>query len=449
MNAFVNKIRDFIDAHNMIAYGDSVVVGISGGADSVCLLHILCSLSGVYDLKIKCVHVNHGIRGEEANRDELFAKKIAEEFKVPFEVMSYNIPEYAKEKGLSEEEAGRKLRYEAFTNCKTDKIAVAHHMDDSCETILFNLCRGSELKGISGISPVRDNIIRPLLCVDRSEIEEYLLENKIEYIIDSTNMSNDYTRNKIRNIVIPYLKENINEQATKHIVSLAASASEAEDFLSMMAKNSYDRYVKKTDNIYEISDSIKEEQDVLVRRVVRMVFEKTSGKLKDITSAHCKQVVELFDKPVSKMVNLPYGMVAVRKYDCVKIYSEEICLNEKKPTPEVFTRKISNYEKNHKIPQKMYTKWVDCDKIQDTVDIRHRLPGDYLIVDNKGSRKKLKDYFINEKIPKEDRDDILLVADGSHIIWVVGHRISEFYKITDETRNVLEIEVKQDNGRED
>ena len=101
-----------------------------------------------------------------------------------------------------------------------------------------------------------------------------------------------------------------------------------------------------------------------------------------------------------------------------------------------------NLEKNHKIPQKMYTKWVDCDKIQDTVAIRHRLPGDYLIVDNMGSRKKLKDYFINEKIPREDRDDILLVADGSHIIWVVGYRISEFYKINDDTKNILEIEVR-------
>lgn len=457
MDLLVNRICEYIETNNMISKGDSIVAGVSGGADSVCLFHILCLLSDKYDLKITGVHINHGIRGEEAARDENFVVELMKKYGVQCKVVRCNVPEYARENGLTEEEAGRVLRYKAFLECGADKIAVAHHMDDSCETIIFNMCRGSGLKGIGGITPVRDNIIRPLLCADRSEIEEYLSKNKIEYIIDSTNMHNDYSRNKLRNVVIPYLKENVNSMAAKHIVALSESVSETEDYLGLQAKNIYDKYVRSEDGMYEISDGIKTEHIVLVKRVVRMVFEKCAGRLKDITGEHCRQVVKLFDKPVSKMTHLPYNMVARRTYVGVKIYIEGLDKDENvsgrimKLTDEgeyefegvnVSLNTFPNLEKNHKIPQKMYTKWVDCDKIQDTVAIRHRLPGDYLIVDNAGSRKKLKDYFINEKIPREDRDDILLVADGSHIIWVVGYRISEFYKITDDTKNILEIEVR-------
>ncbi len=190
----------------MIDRGDTVVVGVSGGADSVCLLHFLSTIRGEYDIVLKAVHINHGIRGEEAERDEIFVKSLCEKLCVELFTFHRDVPSLAKEFGLGIEECGRRVRYEAFSSLNADKIAVAHTSSDNFETVLFNLIRGTSLTGISGIKPKRDKIIRPLINITRSEVEDYCAENELDYIIDSTNLSTEYTRHKIRHNVIPILK---------------------------------------------------------------------------------------------------------------------------------------------------------------------------------------------------------------------------------------------------
>ncbi len=456
----LNEVREYVQKNNMLNDGDRIVVGVSGGADSVCLLKLLCEMKAYYNIELIAVHINHGIRGKEAERDKNFTIGICEEWGVECRVYDYDIPKLASMRGTTEEETGRDVRYETFRSLLKEenynKIAVAHNMGDNCETILFNLCRGSELKGLGGIEAVRNEIIRPLLNTSRDDIEAYLRENGIKYIVDSTNLSNDYGRNKMRNVIIPYLEENINSKAIEHIVDAGMSALEAYEYLEYQTDNAIKKY--NVDEEYGlISAKIMEEPKLIVKRIIRRVLVCQAGRLKDITAVHIKSVMSLFDMEVSKSVNLPYNLKAVRTYEGVriskndkKIVSENIDFIPEenveygingKMNLKMTVYSVKTGKKVNEIQEKMYTKCFDYDKIKDTLRIRNRLMGDYFIADKNGSRKKLKDYFINEKVPKEDRDEIVLVADGSHILWVIGYRISEYYKVTDATTRVLQINV--------
>ncbi|MBQ7636234.1 MAG: tRNA lysidine(34) synthetase TilS, partial [Lachnospiraceae bacterium] len=242
------KIIDFCREKKLLDSGDGVLMGLSGGADSVCLLFMLNSLREEMELTIRAIHINHGIRGEEADRDEAFCKAFCEKLKVPFEAVHADIPALAKEEGLGLEEAGRKFRYDIFKErakaLGLNKIAVAHHMNDSAETMLFQMVRGSRLNGLSGIRPQNDNIIRPLLCVTREEIEEVLAENGLEYVTDSTNLSSDYTRNYLRNEILPAL-EKLRPNACRHMAETAAYLARVADFMEKRAEEIYARAVEE------------------------------------------------------------------------------------------------------------------------------------------------------------------------------------------------------------
>ena len=221
--------------YNMLEKGGTVVVGLSGGADSVCLTHALWSIKDELDLTLVAAHVNHGIRGGEAQRDEDFCKAFCEKYGIEFKVLKADIPALSQQQGLGEEECGRKVRYEFFSSLagENGKIATAHNLNDNAETLLFNLTRGTALKGAGGIPPVRDNIIRPLILTPREEIERYCADNSLSFITDSTNLKNEYTRNKIRNIIIPQLKE-INSDAVSALAGFCEYAREDSVFLESL-----------------------------------------------------------------------------------------------------------------------------------------------------------------------------------------------------------------------
>ena len=206
------QVKEYCDRHQMLERGDRVVLGVSGGADSVCLLFVLLALRRELDLQLHVVHVNHGIR-IEAGEDAAYVSALCEAHQVPFYLYEKDIPALAKEWSCSEEEAGRRVRYEAFEEVLRQqccqKIAVAHNSNDRAETMLFHLFRGTGLTGLAGIRPVRGQIIRPLLCVDRAQIETYLTEKQISYRHDATNDCDDYTRNKIRHHILPYAEQEI------------------------------------------------------------------------------------------------------------------------------------------------------------------------------------------------------------------------------------------------
>ena len=251
------KVLSYIRTHNMLAPGQRVVAGLSGGADSVCLLSLLADLREEYSLELRAVHVHHGLRGEEADRDAAFSRELCRSLGVPFSLAFVNVKEEAGKRRISEEEAGRILRYQVFereagrweqelrrektaepagSQPESVKIAVAHHGDDSAETILYQLFRGSGLKGLSGIPPARGNIIRPLLCAERREIIAYLEEKGLPFVTDSTNLENDYARNKIRNQILPMAVQEINQGAADHIRRAGELIGEADRFFEERAE---------------------------------------------------------------------------------------------------------------------------------------------------------------------------------------------------------------------
>lgn len=448
----MKKIVDFVKDNKIIEHSDSVVLGVSGGADSMCMMYALNSLRGNMKLKLHVVHINHGIRGEEADRDALYVKEECDKLGLPFLLEKTDVPEIVRQTGKSEEEAGREVRYKIFykvaENVGANKIAVAHNLNDNSETILFNLFRGTGIKGLTGIPLQRDIIVRPLLCCTRKEIEDYLSKNNITYITDSTNTMTEYSRNKLRLDVLPYIKENINEKAEYNIVNAADNLREIYDFILKETDRAYDKYVK--DDVL-LSDCVCLHNAVLSELIRRVIFEKT-GKLKDITRVHIDTVRKLFDLSVSKRAELPYNLVAERTYKGILIkkrtnlsdkssqFAQKTLIENK----HIYSDQIINIVKEDKdfgkdrIKELLYTKWFDYDKIEKLV-LRTRNQGDYIVIDDCGRKKKLKEFFINEKISREERDNILLLADGNSIVWIVGYRISAYYKVTDKTKNIIKI----------
>ena len=469
MNELV-KVRKYMEQFNMAEKGESVIVGVSGGADSVCLYKILLELKNYFDIDIIAVHIHHGIRGDEADRDMKFVENMCKNDGVKFKCYKYNVPEYAKANGLSEEEAGRMLRYKAFdevakeliSNGRSVKIAVAHNRNDSAETFIHNLCRGSGLKGLAGIPYKNGSIIRPVLCLTREEIERYLSEHKIEHIDDSTNFTEDYTRNKIRHRVLPYLNENINDNSISHICQAADELREIEDYLSEITNYAYENIVSEHNKcIYINRKALADEKEIIQKRVVRVCIEKAAGKLKDITRKHVEDVIDLCGRQTGRYIMLPYGIIARVQYENIILERENInkSIDEKNIEKDIrkdgvytlgdeeFDVRIIDVEKEGinikflinqlKNYQNLYTKCFDYDKIQFTVQLRYRESEDYLVINAKGQRKKLKSFFVDNKILAEKRGMIPVFADGSHIIWIVGHRISEEYKVTEDTRHLL------------
>ena len=232
-----NKIHEAIKRYNMIRRGDRILAALSGGADSVTLLHYLFIYKDILGITVEAAHVNHMLRGKEADRDELFCRSLCEDMGIKLHVKRADVRKIAKDKGLSEELCGRNIRYEFFdeiVNNSGMKIATAHTLSDSIETMIFNLARGTGLKGLCGIPPVRKNIIRPLINCYRSDIENYCKEHNLDYVTDSTNLEDDYSRNFIRHNILPQLK-NINIEADKAIGRTIGWLRDDENYLSSMA----------------------------------------------------------------------------------------------------------------------------------------------------------------------------------------------------------------------
>lgn len=486
-----HQVKNYIDKYSMIQESESVIVGISGGADSVCLLSMLKRYfyeqngEGYYS-RLKAVHVHHGIRGTEADRDMDFVREFCENQGIELYIRYYDVPAYSKEQRISCEEAGRILRYQAMQeiaeqmdNGQNVKIAVAHNNNDNAETVLHNLCRGAGLKGMGGIAPMIGTIIRPLLCLSRDDIEKYLFQNKISYIVDSTNLQEAYTRNKIRLRVLPYLQSEINPKSMEHINSAAENIREAEVYLEKITNQMYENIVYTDNNCICIrKEPISQMEPYICKRIIRQAIGRISGSLKDITQSHVEDILDLIKRETGKYIYLPYSILARNDYErlilekkkpddngsqyqkddragisgqvetivdkpgtyllegydyCFEI--SEIYLNSQQETAKFLENCIKNEEN-------LYTKWFDYDKMKFIVRLRYRMSGDFLTVDSQFSHKKLKSYFIDKKIPQEERNRIPLLSDGDHIIWVVGYRISEEYKVTELTRHILKIERK-------
>lgn len=459
----INRIIEFADKNNMFGGCDEIVVGLSGGADSVCLFLILCELRKRYGYRLLAVHVHHGIRGEEADRDMLFCGKLCDEYGVPYKIVKYNVLSYAKENGLSAEEAGRVLRYKTFEEyCGPNaRIAVAHHMNDRAETVLFNICRGTGIKGLCGIKPVRDKIIRPLLCCQRSEIEEYLAVKGQCYCTDSTNETDDYSRNLLRNKVIPLLTDNVNSGTVENIASLATKAQEAEEYLEKLTIRKYQdkvSYIRDTILLRRLQD----EEDFMTRRLILNAIREMKCGLKDVSSIHVENIMQLLKLQTGSRCDICGGLLAEKTKEGILFYykkmeeerqpvdikiSDNFTIGEKVSWEVVpwensgkFTFRLSEWDNNKKISNEVYTKCFDYDKIKFNLQLRGRMPGDIIAIDANNHHKTIKKYFVDKGMSRMDKQAAILLADGNHIMWIVGDRIGADYKISDSTRTVLEVE---------
>lgn len=444
------QVEAYIIQNGMLKPGDCVVAGVSGGADSVCLLWILKEMRVQWNLTIVAVHVHHGIRGNQADEDEAYVQKLCRTWNIECRCVHVDVPLLAKQENMTVEEAGRKARYDVFAaaaaECKAVRIAVAHHMDDNLETILMNLFRGSGLKGISGMEPVRDNVIRPLLCVRRSRIEEFLREQNIAWCMDATNLETEYTRNKIRLAILPAIYEAF-PSAGEHILQTARLAAEADRFMEELSCKFIDQYGAPCYNGISVDRKAFLRQDAALQKmIVRQALVRAHAGLKDVTGHHIEEVCLLAQKPVGKSVSLPGGWQVRNGYDTFFICRRKEEENQEEGSWRMETS-IFPYKKNVKFPENQYTKWFDYDTITDTIVLRTRKTGDRIQVHPDGS-KKLKDYMIDARIPKEQRDRIPVVASGNQILWVAGYRISEAFKVREHTKNIIQITLIDNNQEE-
>ena len=483
------KVQDFIGQYKMVNDQDKIIIGVSGGADSVCLLFALKKIREERDFTFEVVHVNHGLRGESADRDERFVRECCEKLDVPCHIYHVNVKEMATREKLSIEDAGRNLRRQTFEKVMketgSNKVALAHHQNDNAETLLMNLARGSGLRGVSGIKPISEHYIRPLLCLTRDEIEEYLEDKGISFCVDETNEEIHFTRNRIRNVVIPHL-EKVNSKAVIHMNETMNHLREIETLLEMKAEEVFSQVVHVKDSSAYRSNNqggqgiekvelsgycILEEgfiiQPLVIQKVIiKKVMERASGEKRDISRVHVEQVLELFNKQAGKQIHLPYRLTGIRNVQEVLIVQKEDAqaanhFSDPKEKKEVEikipgTTQVPAYNiaiecrwipegecKFYQPSHSVYTKAIDYDIIKNGLFLRTREAGDRITVDRQGSRQKLKSYFINEKIPQSKRDNIPLLVDGKEVVWVIGYRMNMEYHIHSDTQKILEIKVNQ------
>ena len=456
----LNQIRSFIQKQNMLELTDRVVVGVSGGADSMCLLNVLMQLQQEYQLSLFVVHINHQIRGAESDAEEAYVREFCKEHMIPVSCYLVPVLDLAKDSGKSVEEVGRNVRYELFEevaeklNCQ--KIAIAHNMNDNAETVLFHLFRGSMVQGASGIPALRGKIIRPLLETKREVIEEWMKKHNITYYTDSSNLSLDYTRNKIRNLILPIAGE-INTRSIEHLSQFASQMEQIAEYLRKVSKELFLRIAQFDEGklILDVKELLQ--QDYLIAQsVMKLAIEHISMSKKDIEAVHVNDTLGLLNKQSGKEIHLPNHIIVKRGYTTLilaRIQSgedEELKVYEPQIPGEWFCEEdkywlrfeLIDKKQVGDIPKNSYTKWFDYDKIRDTVVIRTRQQGDFLQINQNGGRKSLKSFFIDAKIPKEKREKMYLVTVGSHVLWVPGIRTSEAFLVDDETRRILSVTIE-------
>ena len=443
----MQKALAYIRQYGMIKAQEKIIVGVSGGADSVCLLFVLLEYQKEVPFEIQVVHIEHGVRGAESRRDAAYVEALCKKWEIPCEVRHFDVPLLAKERKISVEEAGRMVRYETFEKIAASigaaKIAVAHNQNDQAETMIWNMARGSGLVGAGGIRPVRGRVIRPLLSCSRQEIEAYLVRRGIKWCEDSTNQETDYTRNCIRRHILPAMEQELNVQATEHLARLGREFQRTEDFLMRLTEQAAKQIVCIGNKKAELQiERFLQEEPLIQERLIRYCLEMAECPLKDLGRIHVEQILELCHGQSGRKITLPGGWKAQKNFAVLSLEQEE---TEPDGCQVALEQRIFSYNQEN-IPQKTYTKWFDYDKIKGKLCLRTRMPGDYLIIDRQGGRKKLKAYFIEEKIPADKRAQVPLVTVGSEILWVIGHRISEGYKVEETTKRVLELKLQ---GREE
>ena len=452
---FTGSIIKTINKHSMLKGGETVLVGFSGGPDSVCLLTVLHRIKDHFHLTIRAVYVDHNLRPGETPAEIAFCRDICGKMNVDFRVKSVDVKGYVKTYKLNKQEAARELRYKAFYEAaqetSADKIALAHNADDQAETIFMRLVRGTGPSGLTGIPAKRGALIRPLIEIERGEIEDFLESEHIPSVIDSSNLQTDYFRNRFRLMIMPELKK-MNPGLIQSVNRTVSILQEEERYLGIIVTKTLMKMIsRKTERRIELFLSPMEAMDIVIlRRVLRRAVNETEG-LKGIGFIHIEDIIRLIkDGKSGDRLYLPKGIRAIKDYSLLVITSEEprqISSYELQVPGEVaivgagVVIKASYEEEAGDFGDGKTTVVLDAADMHVPLKIRPRKPGDWFYPYGFGKRKKLQDFFVDEKVARDERDSIPLVLSGDDIVWVAGYRADNRFRVSGNTKKFLRLVI--------
>jgi len=457
------KIHSFIKEEHMINEKDTVIIGLSGGVDSMVLCDALLLYRRAVPFRLFAAHMDHRLR-DESGEDALFVAAYCSKNNIPLYTASADVLAEAKEAKVSIEAAARYIRHGFFNNILLEypsaKLVLAHHMNDRAETILMRLIRGSSIDGLSPMPPTDGHIIRPLMCLLRAEIEEYAKENNISWREDKSNADTKYTRNYIRHNLIPEIERNLNPAVVQTLCSQARSYYEDSDFINQIAKESIKNAVKTDDGFMMYDEDFEDLAPSVRKRAIKMLFARL-GKSADLYEKNISAVDNMFsDRRTGAVIEIPgeyearahaMGVELVRK-DSAPEALQEALLNLDGTTylssGDILHCEMAENMKNAYKPHSKNVQYIDYLALKETPVVRTRKPGDIIYPLGAGGKKKIKDYFIDKKISRWERGAIPLIAIGNEIIWAAGIGVSENYKITDDTAMVLKITYKKGESNE-
>ena len=472
----LRKVEHTLITRRLVRAGDTVLVGVSGGPDSVALVHILLDLAPKFSFQVAIAHLNHGLRRDESARDEAFVVSLAEQLDLRVHVERQDVRRYQKKFRLSLEEAARQVRYRFYDAIASkfgyEKIALGHHSDDNAELILMYLLRGSGPLGLSGIPPLRDaKIIRPLIDIKRTEIMDYVAVKSLDCVVDSSNRDSQYLRNRVRNRLLPELKAEYNPKLVESLNRLASILHAEERWIESLIQPIFEKVIvfEKPGRIgFDISQ-LNQQNIAVRRRLIRKAVFKVKGNLRRMAFVHVEAALKLAQKAAaSGALDLPDRIRIYRQNDVLTISAEAQNLRHvasSAPVPstpdyayrlcktgEIFIEEAALKIRFSEITQKRTSDWrpcgqgmrtvyLDMDKIRFPLVIRNFRPGDRFSPLGMNGRQKLSKFFIDHKVSRAERKKCPILLSRNEIVWVVGHRLDNAVKIGAQTRRILKAEV--------
>lgn len=460
----LTKVRLLIDNHHMLNAGDKVLAACSGGPDSLALVHSLALLRSEYGIEVFVAHVDHMFRGEESAEDARFVASFCREQGLICYQKAIDVPAFIQKSGLSSQQAARQLRYQYLHEVAQQlggaKIATGHHQDDQAETVLLHFLRGSGSMGLRGILPLNERIIRPLLGVSRQEVLSYCEAHQLKFRLDSSNLKTDYLRNRIRLELMPILEQQYNPAVKEALSRTAQVLGDEHDFIRKSAAQLWDEAVTEEEGgLFVPAEPVVRQHRALQREFFRLVIEKKQGNVTGIAFHHVENLIQLMhDGRVGAVLELPGFLFVQKTYRGLLFYAKTIqnkevktgigtpgCLLTVPGVTAISALQLTVTAEQVEAPFQPNGIYgiFDWDCIKFPLYLRTRQEGDRFYPAGSTGSKKLKDFFIDNKIPRQARDSIPLVCDQSGILWVAGYRQAERGKVTEKTQKILLLHINK------
>lgn len=464
MHPFVAAVDETLRRHRMVGVGETVLIGVSGGPDSMALLHTLVALQPKWSIRLVVCHLNHGLRKGASEREAAFVREVATALGLSCHVGERDVSGYCKEQGISVQEGAREVRYAFYAaeaeRCGADRVALGHQADDNAETVLMHLLRGTGPRGLAGIPPVRQGwIIRPLIEVSRRRVMAFLDEHGLVYVEDPSNSDLRYLRNRVRHKLLPFLERSFGFKAVPGLTGLVETIRDEEDFWNHQVAAAFQRavMVQQEGRVVLSRPCVRALHPALLRRTVRHAIGSVAGGLRGIGRRHVALVTRLMNRSgVAGAVDLPLGVRVSCGLDRVdfsrgvglpvKDFSYSIGGPGEVLLEELGMRVVVSVSEPGQVSGRLKTSprgeaFFDLETLSFPLTVRNRRPGDRFVPLGMEGAQKVKDFFINIKVPPTERDRTPLFWSGERLIWVGGHRIHDAVKVSEQTRRVLKIQL--------